>query len=110
MSTIAADQITPARPTTDTVPSRFWEANFIALREFAAIHGHARPSRAHQTADGLLLGAWVVRQRTAYDKGALAEDRAHRLDALPGWVWRPESERRRSRVPNTTTSPEESRC
>jgi hypothetical protein len=110
MNTITAEQIAPARPTADTVQSRFWEANFVALREFAVIHGHARPSHSHQTADGLLLGAWVVRQRTAHNKGALAEDRAHRLDALPGWVWRPGSERPRSRAHDRTTSPEESRC
>ena len=39
----------------------------------------------HKTAEGLALGAWVGRQRTADRNGKLSETRMARLDAVGVW-------------------------
>ena len=35
------------------------------------------------------LGSWVSTQRQLYKSGELADERKHRLLALPGWTWEP---------------------
>jgi hypothetical protein len=37
--------------------------------------------------DGFRLGDWVRHQRAAYRRGALAPERARRLEKLRGWMW-----------------------
>ena len=64
-----------------------WEAAFERLVAYAEERGDARVSRDFKAADGAALGQWVIRQRTAYKKGALSEARATRLEAVAGWVW-----------------------
>lgn len=58
-----------------------WDQTFYELEAFAEQHGHSRPSR------GTRLGEWCERQRRAYRSQMLAEDRAQRLQQLPGWAW-----------------------
>lgn len=41
---------------------------------------------AYQTADGLRIGRWIRRQREAYAKGTLSEERKERLEEL-GMIW-----------------------
>jgi len=33
------------------------------------------------------VGEWVVKQREAYAKGVLSDERARLLEGLPGWTW-----------------------
>lgn len=58
-----------------------WDNTFGELEAFVAQHGHARPAASSR------LGQWCERQRTAYRKNMLAEDRAQRLRNVPGWAW-----------------------
>jgi len=64
-----------------------WHRMFTHLEQ-AADH---RGSVAHisQTAviDGVNIGHWVMAQRTRHRQGRLTPDRAHALQALPGWDW-----------------------
>jgi superfamily II DNA or RNA helicase len=63
-----------------------WERTFAALQRYADQHGHARaPAKA--VVDGLAVGNWVSIQRKLRNDARLAEDRATRLKALPGWSW-----------------------
>jgi len=41
------------------------------------------------TVDGYRLGAWVMKQRSVFDKGLLEADRERRLLELTGWTWDP---------------------
>ena len=63
-----------------------WEGHFAALVRYTEREGHARVPDAHLE-DGLKLGRWVIIQRQSRRKGELAEARAARLVALPGWAW-----------------------
>lgn len=58
-----------------------WDNTFGELEQFVAQHGHARPALRAR------LGQWCERQRIAYRKRMLTEDRAQRLRNLPGWTW-----------------------
>lgn len=58
-----------------------WERNFIKLEAFVAAHGHSRPVSSSS------LGEWCYQQQRAYRAGALDQERARRLEALPGWAW-----------------------
>jgi superfamily II DNA or RNA helicase len=85
----------------DAVPGWAWNANdarweegFRALQHFVEREGHAlvpqaRPPKRY-VEDGYNLGHWVNQQRASYRRGELSSDRAARLEALPGWVWRSE--------------------
>jgi hypothetical protein len=65
-----------------------WERSFQVLQRFVERTGDARVPREH-TEDGFRLGAWVKEQRGLKAQGKLRADRAVRLEALPGWSWRP---------------------
>ena len=63
---------------------------------FAATNGHALPARRHIRGQPVRisdldeesqLAFWVQRQRTAWNRGRLSDDRCRKLGALPGWVW-----------------------
>jgi hypothetical protein len=65
-----------------------WERGFAALRQFVTREGHARISKTY-VEGGYRLGAWAGVQRVAYNDGRLSDERIARLEALPGWVWKP---------------------
>ena len=68
-----------------------WDGYFEALRRFADVNGHARPTATYVTDQGIRLGAWVYKQRNLYQHGGMRTAHPHRvarLEALPGWVWR----------------------
>ena len=68
-----------------------WDGYFEALRRFADVNGHARPTATYVTDQGIRLGAWVYKQRNLYQHGGMRTahpHRAARLEALPGCVWR----------------------
>ena len=50
------------------------EHYLTALDAFRQQHGHSNPSRNHITPDGLHLGRWLHRQRTAHRNGTLNQD------------------------------------
>jgi hypothetical protein len=63
-----------------------WEKGFALLQAFAAREGHGRVPDLHDE-DGFPLGHWVRHQRQLHDRGALAQARQARLEAVVGWVW-----------------------
>lgn len=67
-----------------------WAAAMAALHAFVAREGHARVSYAH-VERGFRLGAWVKNRRQDHRKGTLSQAKISELEALPGWVWRPEA-------------------
>jgi superfamily II DNA or RNA helicase len=64
-----------------------WEEGFEQLASFVERKGHARVPNSHVEGD-YPLGRWVGKQRQSFSEGRLRADRAARLEALPGWVWR----------------------
>jgi predicted helicase len=67
-------------------PSAAWEEGHEHLLRFVAEHGHALVPY-NRKEDGYRLGQWVVVQRSFRQQGRLSDERAARLEALPGWVW-----------------------
>jgi superfamily II DNA or RNA helicase len=66
-----------------------WDEGFGCLKQFVERKGHARvPVAARE--DGYRLGAWVDGQRQSYRQRMLSDERARRLDGLPGWTWTPQ--------------------
>jgi hypothetical protein len=63
-----------------------WEDGFSRLKQYAEQEGHSRVPQQYVNQDGFRLGGWVRRQR-AQGPARLSEERARRLDALPGWTW-----------------------
>jgi hypothetical protein len=65
-----------------------WEEAFARLAEYSAAEGTARvPMTWRDPADGFSLGQWAANQRGWFARGKMTQDRAARLEALPGWVW-----------------------
>jgi hypothetical protein len=44
--------------------------------------GYCDVPRSYKTADGYALGAWLIRQRMAYNKGKLSDEQIARLKKL----------------------------
>jgi hypothetical protein len=65
-----------------------WERGLDHLLRFVECEGHAKVPQLHSE-NGFALGRWVGKKRQAYRKGALALDRARRLEELAGWTWEP---------------------
>jgi superfamily II DNA or RNA helicase len=63
-----------------------WLGAFAILQRFVAREGNARVPYNYKE-DGYRLGQWVVVQRSFHQQGRLSDERAARLEALPGWVW-----------------------
>jgi hypothetical protein len=63
-----------------------WEYWFGLLEAFVAREDHARVPNAF-VENGFRLGQWVTEQRHNHSKSILSEERASRLEALPGWSW-----------------------
>jgi hypothetical protein len=62
-----------------------WEEGYACLESFAKNEGHARVPRGQKAENGFNLGNWVRTQKQK--KEQLPEDRAARLESLPGWEW-----------------------
>jgi superfamily II DNA or RNA helicase len=76
--------------TWDSADNR-WEEGFSALSEFVSREGHARVAASHRE-NGYKLGQWVVVQRSFRVQRRLTQQRAVRLESLPGWTWSPKGE------------------
>ncbi len=63
-----------------------WEQSYACLERFVTREGHAHVPYKH-VEDGYRLGQWVVVQRSFYSARRLSNERAARLEALPGWAW-----------------------
>ncbi|HEY3501284.1 MAG TPA: helicase associated domain-containing protein [Actinocatenispora sp.] len=83
----------PPEPGHRTDPA--WDVALTALTAYAVRHGHTYPPRDARTPDGRSLATWVSNARYAYHRGVLRPDRAAALAAVPHWVWRTKSPRRR---------------
>ena len=64
-----------------------WEESFSALEIHVAEHKNVLMAQTHKTQDGFALGVWVNKQRQAYKKGKLPQERITRLKTLAGWMW-----------------------
>lgn len=64
-----------------------WETGFRVLNAYVDREGTAKVSQSHQEG-GYPLGIWVAAQRRRYTSGKMDHSQAHRLEALPGWLWR----------------------
>jgi hypothetical protein len=70
----------------DTREAR-WDDGFARLAAFAERKRHSRVPDEYRDDDGFPLGHWVGIQRRFRKQGRLSDERARRLEALPGWVW-----------------------
>ena len=64
-----------------------WEDAYARLREFVAREEHGRVPRSYRDDDGFNLGQWVQNTRARGRRGDLSQERARRLESLPGWTW-----------------------
>lgn len=80
------------------VDSARFDDTVAALRAYVAEHGSVEESPVSPSRfDGLYsakpcaerLGLWMARQRQAYRRGSLPQQRIRQLEALPGWTWTP---------------------
>jgi excisionase family DNA binding protein len=71
-------------------PQTRWDQHYVQLLGYVGRTGHARVPHRHLEA-GTHLGDWVRAQRRSHGRGSLSEDRARRLEALPGWSWGPKT-------------------
>ena len=67
-----------------------WENGFLHAREYFAEHGSLAVPAEYRSADGFLLGSWVVNQRYSksgqYNKKALSSNQIRRLESI-GMQW-----------------------
>ncbi|MET9083599.1 Helicase associated domain protein [Streptomyces sp. NPDC004237] len=63
-----------------------WEEHYGAVLAFREANRHTIIPFDHVTSEGLRLGAWLTKQRVAYNAGALLEERRTRLEQA-GIVW-----------------------
>jgi hypothetical protein len=64
-----------------------WEHNFSLLSAYRAREGHADVPKSHDE-EGVMLGAWLIKQRAECKKGKLSQARQERLESL-GVLWDP---------------------
>jgi hypothetical protein len=64
-----------------------WDDQFARLLNYVEREGDSRVPSSYHDRDGFRLGTWVANQRHRRRLGKLADDRARRLEALPGWLW-----------------------
>ena len=77
-----------AQPRWDWAPYRTdWEEGFARLQRFAERQGSCRVPRSYEDDDGFRLGQWVGDQRARGRRGELSDERARRLESVPGWTW-----------------------
>ena len=72
-----------------------WEPSFAALKEYADVHGHASPPLDYVSPTGIAVGKWVAALRKPSRTKKLGAQRRSRLEALPGWSWKPDDRPRR---------------
>ncbi len=63
-----------------------WERFYATTQAWAFEHVGRRLPRLTRR-DGLGIGEWAVKQRTAHAAGLLPVDRARRLEEIPDWYW-----------------------
>jgi len=71
-----------------------WHRMFTHLEQAAHHHGTVAHITQTTVIDGANIGHWVMAQRTRHRQGRLTPDRAHALQALPGWDWTPHAHRK----------------
>lgn len=68
-----------------------WEDGYRHLAEFVGQTGHCRGVLSYKSADGFPIGQWVTQQRSKVD--GVSPERKARLEALPGWSWKPHADK-----------------
>lgn len=64
-----------------------WEFYYGLLEEYVKAHGNAFIPKEMEVEDQFKLGSWMARQRLAYSKNQLSENRIKRLESVSGWSW-----------------------
>ena len=64
-----------------------WEQNFALLEQYKEREEHCNVPQSHEE-DGIMLGKWLARQRSAMKNGKLGESYQRRLEKL-GMIWKP---------------------
>ena len=64
-----------------------WNGYFDELVAYVATNGNAAVPTSLVLPDGRRLGMWASGQRTNRTKGQLSDEKAERLESLPGWSW-----------------------
>ena len=72
-----------------------WDQGFQTLQTYIAREGHALVP-VDYVEGTFSLGQWASVQRRRHSLGKLKQDRAKRLESLPGWAWRAPMGGRRS--------------
>lgn len=57
------------------------------LLAYVKEQGHANVPRSFVDKEGVRLGEWVGKRRTAYKAGKLTDEEISQLEGLPGWAW-----------------------
>ena len=69
------------------IPDEVWDEGLRILKDYMTAGGDSHVPRGFLTSSGFRLGAWTDRQRRLWTDRRLAQDRAKRLDDVPGWSW-----------------------
>lgn len=72
-----------------TVADDTWDERYALLLAYSAREGHTRVPQSH-VEGGVRLGKWVSVQRQK--RNSLDFDRRTRLEAVPGWSWKPDED------------------
>ena len=72
-----------------------WQSMYSQLEKYLSLHGNIRVPQSYVTPEGIRLGTWLNKVRTAFKRGKLSKDRQKQLEAL-GIDWSPELLRRGS--------------
>lgn len=63
-----------------------WEVHYATVQAWARENPDRRLPRMARR-QGVAIGEWAAKQRTAHAAGLLPVDRARRLEQIPGWYW-----------------------
>jgi len=66
-----------------------WQASLSALQLWLSEHEHEMPQRNSENHAEAALATWADHQRSARQKGMLAEERSLALEHLSAWSWQP---------------------
>jgi superfamily II DNA or RNA helicase len=69
-----------------------WNSYYQLLTEFVEEFGHSLVPYKPALYKGQKLFAWINMQRSRFSKGNLDNERAARLESLPGWTWTPKED------------------
>ena len=64
-----------------------WDELFELFKVYVTKHGNASIQTAYSTENSYQLSNWVAKQRQAYRKRNLPQEKIDKLESLTGWKW-----------------------